>query len=113
MIKKLIQFDDFLKIDLRVGTILEVSLNKKARKPAYVLKVDFGPELGIKQSSAQITNYSEKELINKKVIAVCNFEKKNIAGIESEILVLGSLNNLNQVKLISAEDNSQNGEHIA
>lgn len=113
MIKKIIQFDDFLKIDLRVGTILEVSLNEKARKPAYVLKLDFGPKLGIKQSSAQITNYSEKELINKKIIAVCNFEKKNIAGIESEVLVLGSLDNSNQVKLISVENGSQNGDHIA
>ena len=109
----MIQFDDFLKIDLRVGTILEVSLNEKARKPAYVLKLDFGPKLGIKQSSAQITNYSEKELINKKIIAVCNFEKKNIAGIESEVLVLGSLDNSNQVKLISVENGSQNGDHIA
>ena len=85
MTKKTINFEDFLKIDMRVGTILEVSLNQKARKPAYVLKIDFGLEIGIKQSSAQITNYSEEELINKKIIAVCNFEKKNIAGIESEV----------------------------
>ena len=71
MTKSIIKFDDFLKIDMRVGTILEVSINQKARKPAYVLKIDFGSEIGIKQSSAQITNYSEKELINKKIIAVC------------------------------------------
>jgi tRNA-binding protein len=113
MTKKTINFEDFLKIDMRVGTILEVSLNQKARKPAYVLKIDFGLEIGIKQSSAQITNYSEEELINKKIIAVCNFEKKNIAGIESEVLILGSINKMNEVLLISASSNAKNGDHVA
>ena len=112
MKKEIINFDDFLKIDMRVGTILEASVNKKAKKPAYVLKIDFGSEIGIKQSSAQITNYSEVELINKKIIAVCNFEKKNIAGIVSEVLVLGSLNKMNEVKLISARNDAKNGDHV-
>ena len=113
MTKKIITFDDFLKIDMRVGTILEVSINQKARKPAYVLKIDFGLEIGIKQSSAQITNYSVEELINKKIIAVCNFEKKNIAGVISEVLILGSIDKTNEVKLISARNDSENGDHVA
>jgi len=113
MTKEIINFEDFLKIDMRVGTILEVSINKKARKPAYVLKIDFGSDIGIKQSSAQITNYSEAELMNKKIVAVCNFEKKNIAGIESEVLILGSIDEMNLVHLISASDDAKNGDHIA
>lgn len=113
MTKKIITFDDFLKIDMRVGTILEVSINQKARKPAYVLKIDFGLEIGIKQSSAQITNYSVEELINKKIIAVCNFEKKNIAGVISEVLILGTIDKTNEVKLISARNDAENGDHVA
>ena len=112
MTKEIINFVDFLKIDMRVGTILEASINKRARKPAYILKIDFGSDIGMKQSSAQITNYSEAELINKKIVAVCNFEKKNIAGIESEVLVLGSIDKMNEVHLLSASDNAQNGDHI-
>ena len=113
MIKEIINFEDFLKIDMRVGTILEVSINKKARKPAYVLKIDFGSEIGIKQSSAQVKNYSVVELINKKIVAVCNFETKNIAGIVSEVLILGSIDEMNVVHLISASDDAKNGDHIA
>lgn len=113
MIKGIINFEDFLKIDVRVGTILEVSVNKKARNPAYVLKIDFGPDIGIKQSSAQITNYSEAELINKKIVAICNFEKKNIAGVVSEVLILGSIDEMNIVHLISASDKAKNGDYIA
>ena len=113
MTKEIINFEDFLKIDLRVGTVLEVSINEKARKPAYVLKIDFGSDIGIKQSSAQITNYLEEEVINKKIIAVCNFEKKNIAGIVSEVLILGSIDGLNIVNLISVSDDAKNGDYIA
>ena len=113
MIKVNIKLEDFLKIDMRVGTILEVTINQKARKPSYVLKIDFGEEIGVKQSSAQITNYSQNDLINKKIVAVCNFERKNIAGIESEVLILGSIDKKNQVKIISAEDSAQNGDYVA
>ena len=113
MIKTNIKLEDFLKIDMRVGTILEVTINQKARKPSYVLKIDFGEEIGVKLSSAQITNYSQNDLINKKIIAVCNFERKNIAGIESEVLILGSIDKKNQVKIISAEDSAQNGDYVA
>ena len=113
MIKDNVKLEDFLKIDMRVGTILEVTINQKARKPSYVLKIDFGEEIGVKLSSAQITNYSQNDLINKKIIAVCNFERKNIAGVESEVLILGSIDKKNQVKIISAEDSAQNGDYVA
>ena len=113
MIKDNIKLVDFLKIDMRVGTILEVTINQKARKPSYVLKIDFGEEIGVKLSSAQITNYSQNDLINKKIVAVCNFERKNIAGVESEVLILGSIDKKNQVKIISAEDSAQNGDYVA
>ena len=86
----MITYEDFEKVEVRVGTIVEVKDNSKARKPAYVLKVDFGKELGIKTSSAQIKeSYTVDELINKRIIAVVNFEPKNIAGIVSEVLILG------------------------
>ena len=112
MKKEIINFNDFHKSDMRVGTVLEVSVNKKAKKPAYVLKIDFGSEIGIKQSSAQITNYSEADITNKKIIAVCNFEKKNIAGIISEVLILGSIDKMNVVKLISASNDAKNGDYV-
>lgn len=83
--------EDFEKIDMRVGTIIEVSINKKAKKPAYKLKIDFGEEIGIKTSSAQITQcYEEQELKGKQVIAVVNFPPRQIADVKSEVLVLGS-----------------------
>lgn len=87
-----IQFEDFQKVDLRVGTILEVRDFEKARIPAYQLKIDFG-NLGIKNSSAQITTlYSKEELPGKQVVAVVNFKPKQIANFMSECLVLGMQN---------------------
>ena len=80
MSKPIIEYTDFEKIEILTGTILEVNENTKARKPAYVLKIDFGENVGIKFSSAQITNYTVNELINKQIIAVCNFEKKISQG---------------------------------
>ena len=90
--KKEITFEDYSKIQIVVGTVIKVSKNEKARKPSLVVKVDFGPEIGIKQSSAQITHYYNSEnLAGKQVIGVCNFPKKNIAGVESEVLILGAI----------------------
>ena len=84
-------FDDFMKLDIRVGTILEAKVFEKARKPAYQLKVDFGEEIGIKKSSAQITEqYSTEELIGKQVMAVVNFPPRQVAKVMSEVLVLGT-----------------------
>ena len=113
MIKNKINFADFEKIDMRIGTIINASLNEKARKPSYILEIDFGDEIGIKNSSAQITNYNLNELRNKKIIAVCNFEIKNIAGIESEVLVLGAINHLGNVILLKPDDDANNGDSIA
>lgn len=83
-----ISFDDFLKIKMHAGTVINAKINEKAKKPAYVLEIDFG-DLGIKTSSAQITeHYSTDDLIGQQVIAVLNFPPKKIAGIISEVLVL-------------------------
>ena len=83
-----ISYGDFKKVIIKVGTVLEVKKNEKARKPSLVIKVDFGKEVGIKQSSAQITHYYNAEnLVGKQVIGVCNFPNKNIAGIVSETLI--------------------------
>tara|TARA_Y100001936_G_scaffold182267_1_gene179513 strand:- start:249 stop:590 length:342 start_codon:yes stop_codon:yes gene_type:complete len=113
MNKPIIEYNDFEKIEILTGTIIEVTENVKARKPAYVLKINFGEKVGIKFSSAQITNYSMEELINKQVVAVCNFEKKNIAGIESEVLVLGSIDQDNKVILLQPDIVVKNGSPVA
>ena len=84
-------FDDFMKLDIRVGTIVSAKIFEKARKPAYQLEVDFGEELGVKKSSAQITDhYKPEDLIGKQVLAVVNFPPRQIANFMSEILVLGT-----------------------
>lgn len=94
-----IAFSDFLKVDLRVGTIIAAEDNLKARQPAYVLTIDFG-QLGQKTSSAQITqNYSKEELIGKQIVAVVNFPPKRVAGIKSEVLVLAAVSTKGTVLL--------------
>ena len=110
--KEEITFEDFLKIDIRVGTIIEVCDFKKARKPAYQLKIDFG-DLGIKKSSAQITNlYSKEDLINKQVTAVLNFTPRQIANFLSEVLVLGIHDTSNNVVLLQTSKRAKNGQQI-
>lgn len=95
-----ISFDDFLKVELRVGRIVNASVFKEARKPAYVLHVDFGDELGIKKSSAQITAlYQPEELIGKLVVAVVNFPSKQVGPLMSECLVTGFHNERGEVAL--------------
>ena len=106
-----ITFEDFSKIDFRVGTIIAVEAFDEAIKPAYKLKIDFG-DLGILNSSAQITHrYSEGDLLNKQVIAVLNFPKKQIANFMSECLVLGAVNG-KDVILISPDDKVKDGLKI-
>ena len=111
MNKPIVEYNDFEKLEILTGTILEATENVKARKPAYILKIDFGEKVGIKFSSAQITNYSTEELINRQVVAVCNFEKKSIAGIESEVLVLGSIDE-NKVILLQPDIKVKNGSPV-
>ena len=109
-----ITYDDFKKVKIKLGTVLSVKKNEKARKPSLVITVDFGKEIGIKNSSAQITHYySEENLVGKQVIGVCNFPKKNIAGIVSEVLILGAIENDGKVVLLHPSQKAENGLDIA
>lgn len=105
-------FDDFLKLDIRVGTVIEAEAFEKAKKPAYKLKIDFGKDLGVKKSSAQITErYSADELIGKQVLAVVNFPPRQIADFMSEVLVLGTYSD-GGVVLITPEKKVKNGDKL-
>ncbi|WMI69971.1 tRNA-binding protein [Mangrovimonas sp. YM274] len=107
-----ITFEDFSKVDLRVGTIIEVNDFPKAHRPAYQLTIDFGT-LGIKKSSAQITSlYTKAELLNKQVVAVVNFPKKQIANFISECLLLGAVDG-KDVVLLNPEQHVDNGTSVA
>ena len=106
-----ISISDFTKLNLVLGTILEVSENVKAKNPAYILKIDFGKTIGIKQTSAQITNYSFQELINRQVVAVCNLPSKKIAGFTSEVLILGAISG-EDVHLLRPDIKLENGTLI-
>ena len=109
-----ITYDDFKKVQIKLGTVLSVEKNEKARKPSLVLKVDFGKDIGIKQSSAQITHYYSKEkLVGKQVIGVCNFPEKNIAGVVSQVLILGSIDKEGKVTLLHPSQKAENGLPIA
>ena len=109
----IINWNDFEKIDIRVGTIVNAESFPEARKPAYKLKIDFGESLGIKQSSAQITiHYSLNDLIGQQVIAVINFPAKKIAGFMSECLVLGIYDENNEVVLLQPQQKVGNGLKI-
>ena len=101
-------FENFSKFKILIGTILSVTNNEKARKPAYVLDIDFGDEVGVKKTSAQITNYKLSELEGRQVVAVSNFPSKNIAGVISEVLVLGAISK-EGVKLLSLDEKVENG----
>lgn len=109
----MITWNDFEKIDLRVGTIVEATDFAKAKKPAYQLVIDFGKEIGIKKSSAQITKfYTAAMLIGQQVIAVINFPPKQIANFVSECLVLGIYDENNDVVLIQPKHAVSNGQKI-
>jgi|SRR5690606_33584468 len=105
----MIQWEDFEKIDIRIGTIIHVAKNEKANKPAYILSIDFGA-LGILKSSAQITKlYDANTLINKQVAAVVNFPPKQIAQTISSCLVLGTLGENNEITLLTPDKLVANG----
>ena len=111
-IKPTIQFEDFTKVDLRIGTIIEVNDFPKAKKPAYQLTIDFG-SLGVKKTSAQITAlYSKEDLLQKQVVAVFNFEPKQIANFMSECLILG-IQDGDKVTLLETIDKITNGETVS
>lgn len=109
----MIQFDDFLKVDMRVGTVVKAEPFPEARKPAIKLEIDFG-ELGIKQSSAQITkHYEPEQLIGRQIVAVVNFPPMRIARYKSEVLVLGAVPNEGDVILLAPDKTVENGAKIS
>lgn len=112
--KNKITYDEYDKVEICAGTILAVKKNEKAKKPAYVIQIDFGEKIGIKTSSAQITDYYKtEELIGKQIMAVCNFPSRNIAGIVSEVLVLGAMEDDGKVVLYHPSQKVKNGLAIA
>lgn len=99
-----ISFDDFMRVDVRVGQVVEAEVFKEARKPAYKMMIDFGPEIGVKKSSAQITkHYQPEELIGRRVMAVVNFPPRQIGPIKSEVLTLGVPDEDGEVVLITPD----------
>ncbi|MET3875472.1 MULTISPECIES: tRNA-binding protein [Chitinophaga] len=109
-----ISWPDFEKVEMRVGTILEANDFPKARNPSYQLIIDFGPETGIRKSSAQITHlYRKEDLIGKQVVAVVNFPPKQIANFISECLVLGAVGDKKEVVLLEPGMKVANGQRIA
>jgi tRNA-binding protein len=114
MKNKYIGFEDFQKIEINIGTIVEASLNEKARNPAYVLCIDFGEKLGVKITSAQLTeNYQPQDLVGKQVSAVMNFPPMRIAGVKSEVLVLAGVCEKNGTVLLHPSKPVENGTHVA
>lgn len=110
--KDIISFEEFVKLDIRTGTIIEVQDFPQARKPAFRLTIDFGA-LGTKQSSAQITNlYTRDQLLNRQIIAVINFKPKQIANFISECLVLGVADSNGNIVLLQASSPTKNGKPV-
>ena len=107
-----IAFGDFQKVDMRVGRIVEVEEFPEARNPAWKLRVDFGAELGVRRSSAQITNYAREELEGRLVVAVVNFPPRQIGPVRSEVLVLGAVADDHPVLLLEPAAGSRPGDRI-
>lgn len=110
----MIDFDDFERVAMATGTIVEAALNPKARVPAYSLRIDFGPEWGEKHSSAQLTrNYAPEDLVGRQIVAVMNFPPKRIAGVKSEVLVLGAVSAEHGTVLLRPDFAVEDGAGIA
>ena len=107
-----IAYDDFAKVDMRVGRIVEVEDFPEARKPAWKLTIDFGPEIGTKRSSAQITNYAREALEGRRVVAVVNFPPRQIGPVRSEVLVLGASDEEGRVILLAPDTDVPLGARI-
>ena len=111
--KDLISYSDFTKIEIRVGTIISAELNNKLQRPSFILHIDFGDEIGVKKSSAQLTkNYKIDQMLHKQIAAVINFPKKQIGDLISDVLVLGFPDNNNEPILISPDKKLVNGVQI-
>lgn len=109
----MIEFEDFQRMEMATGTIREARVNEKARAPSYVLTIDFGPEYGKRTSSAQITrNYQPDDLVGRQVVAVMNFPPKRIAGVKSEVLVLGAVSREHDVVLLEPSFPVEDGVRI-
>jgi tRNA-binding protein len=108
-----IEWADFEKVDMRVGRIVAVDEFPEARKPAWKLRIDFGPEIGEKRSSAQITSYPREELVGRLVVGVVNFPPRQIGPVRSEVLVLGAVADDHPVLLLEPDVGSQPGDRIA
>ncbi|MEA2156643.1 MAG: tRNA-binding protein [Solirubrobacteraceae bacterium] len=109
----MIEYEDFAKVDMRVGRIVAVEDFPQARRPAWKLRIDFGPEIGEKRSSAQITNYAREELEGRLVVAVVNFPPRQIGPVRSEVLVLGAVAGDHPVLLLEPDAGSQPGDRVA
>ena len=108
-----LSYSDFLKVDIRVGTVLRAEENNDLKKPSIILEIDFGQQIGIKKSSAQLkSNYEVHDLIHKQVAAVINFPTKQIGKVTSEVLVLGFPDNQNEPILVSPDFKIENGGRI-
>ncbi len=108
-----IELEDFKKVDLRVGTITQAEVFEKAKKPAYKLWIDFGPEIGVKKSSAQVTvNYLPSDLLGRQVICVCNLRPRQVADFMSEVLVTGFTSENGGIILASSDQAVQNGQKL-
>jgi tRNA-binding protein len=108
----MIEFDDFLKVDMRVGRVVAVEDFPEARKPAWKLTIDFGPEIGTKRSSAQITNYAREELEGRLVVAVVNFPPRQIGPFMSEVLTIGASDEAGDVILLEPRSDVPLGSRI-
>jgi tRNA-binding protein len=108
-----ITFDDFLTVDMRVGRVVAVEDFPQARKPAWKLRIDFGSQLGVKRSSAQITNYSREQLEGSLVVAVVNFPPRQIGPVRSEVLVLGAIEPDGTVLILRPDGDATPGQRIA
>tara|TARA_B100001250_G_scaffold16200_1_gene14049 strand:- start:89 stop:421 length:333 start_codon:yes stop_codon:yes gene_type:complete len=106
-----ISWNDFAKVDIRVGKIIDVNDFPEARKPAYILTINFG-KLGIRKTSAQITNYKKEELLNREIVAVVNFPAKQIGPIMSEVLVLGGVEKDGTVRLLKPDPDCELGSRV-
>ena len=108
-----IDFDDFVAVDMRVGRVVDVEEFPEARKPAWKLRIDFGPELGVKRSSARITNYTRDQLEGSLVVAVVNFPPRQVGPVRSEVLVLGAVEDDGTVIVLRPDGDATPGSRIA